>query len=65
MPSTSVPAAVGASGARRTHAELGGGVKLRSGTWKHGPESPVGVFSLWTMCFVIIDEIFPIKSHKS
>ena len=25
---------------------LGGGVKLCSGAWKHGPESPVGVISL-------------------
>ena len=39
-------AAVGACGAWRNPAGLGGGVKLCSEAWKRGPENPVGVISL-------------------
>ena len=45
MPSTSAPAAVRVSGVRRTPAGPEVGVKLCSGAWKRGPESPVGVIS--------------------
>ena len=49
-------------GARQTPAGPGGGGKICSGAWKHGPESPIGVISLW---FAIMIGCIPTPSLKS